>query len=166
MYTVNLTIAPVFNDDCTEIIDLILPIQQIEFNVPITIEAQPDLLDIEANYHHRGGNFWGAKIDGELVGTIALINTGHNACALRKMFVKKDFRGREYGIAQKLLETLLAYCKEHNITDVYLGTVDMLKAAHRFYEKNNFNNIPVTDLPSYFPRMMADNKFYHLHLGI
>jgi hypothetical protein len=41
-----------------------------------------------------------------------------------------------------------------------------LKAAHRFYEKNNFNNIPVTDLPSYFPRMMADNKFYHLHLGI
>lgn len=166
MNTINLTIAPIFNDDCTEIIDLILPIQQIEFNVPITIEGQPDLLDIEANYHQLGGNFWGAKIDGELVGTIALLNTGHNACALRKMFVKKEFRGKEYGIAQKLLETLLTYCREQKITDVYLGTVDMLKAAHRFYEKNDFNNIEVAELPSYFPRMMADNKFYHLHLAV
>jgi len=162
----NLTIAPIFNDDCTEIIDLILPIQQIEFNVPITIEAQPDLLDIESNYHQVGGNFWGAKMDGELAGTIALMNIGHNACALRKMFVKKEYRGKEHGIAQKLLETLLAYCREQNITEVYLGTVDMLKAAHRFYEKNDFNLIKVTDLPSYFPRMMADNRFYHLHLGI
>jgi len=166
MNVMNLTIAPIFNDDCTEIIDLILPIQQIEFNVPITIEAQPDLLDIESNYHQVGGNFWGAKIDGELAGTIALMNIGHNACALRKMFVKKEYRGKEHGIAQKLLETLLAYCREQNITEVYLGTVDMLKAAHRFYEKNDFNLIKVTDLPSYFPRMMADNRFYHLHLGI
>jgi len=164
MSTINLTISPIFNEDCQLVIDLILPIQQIEFNVPITIEGQPDLLDIESNYQQHGGNFWGAKLDGELVGTIALLNTGHNAGALRKMFVKKEFRGREYGIAQQLLETLLAYCSEKNITDVYLGTVDMLKAAHRFYEKNDFNRIEVADLPSYFPRMMADNKFYHLHL--
>jgi N-acetylglutamate synthase-like GNAT family acetyltransferase len=165
MNTINLTIAPASNDDCKDIIDLILPIQQIEFNVPITIEGQPDLLDIESNYHQTGGNFWTAKIDGELVGTIALLYIGHNACALRKMFVKHEFRGKEYGIAQKLLDTLLAYCHEQNITDVYLGTVDMLKAAHRFYEKNDFTEILITDLPSYFPRMMADNKFYHLHLA-
>ncbi|EDM38022.1 acetyltransferase, GNAT family protein [Pedobacter sp. BAL39] len=166
MSTINLTITQIFNDDCKEVIDLILPIQQIEFNVPITIEGQPDLLDIESNYHQTGGNFWAAKVDGELVGTIALLNTGHNACALRKMFVKKEFRGKEYSIAQKLLETLVAYCRENNITEIYLGTVDMLKAAHRFYEKNDFNLIEVTDLPSYFPRMMADNKFYHLHLDL
>ena len=166
MNTINLTIAPIFNNDCEQIIDLILPIQQIEFNVPITIEGQPDLLDVETNYHQGGGNFWGAKINGELVGTIALINTGNNAGALRKMFVKKEFRGREYGIGQQLLEVLVAYCREKNITDIYLGTVDMLKAAHRFYEKNNFNRIEVEDLPAYFPRMMADNRFYHLHLAI
>lgn len=166
MNTVNLTIAPIFNDECKSIIDLILPIQQIEFNVPITIEGQPDLLDIETNYHREGGNFWAAKIEGELVGTIALMNTGHHAAALRKMFVKKEFRGREYGIAQQLLETLIDDCRKKDIRDIYLGTVDMLKAAHRFYEKNNFNPIAVTDLPSYFPRMMADNKFYHLHLNV
>jgi len=166
MSTINLTISPIFNDDCNAVIDLILPIQQIEFNVPITIEGQPDLLDIESNYRQTGGNFWAAKVDSELIGTIALLNTGHNACALRKMFVKKEFRGREYSIAQKLLETLVAYCRENDIYDIYLGTVDMLKAAHRFYEKSGFHVIAVTDLPSYFPRMMADNKFYHLHLDL
>ena len=45
-----ISIEPVYNDRCREIIDLILPIQQIEFNVPVTIEGQPDLLDIETNY--------------------------------------------------------------------------------------------------------------------
>jgi hypothetical protein len=40
MNNMSLTITPIFNDDCSAIIDLILPIQQIEFNVPITIEYQ------------------------------------------------------------------------------------------------------------------------------
>jgi GNAT superfamily N-acetyltransferase len=121
-------------------------------------------LDIEANYIRPGGGFWGAIHEGELIGTIALIDTGHCAGALRKMFVKKEFRGKEPGVAQELLAILIEYCKEKGITDLYLGTVDMLKAAHRFYERNSFQRIKVEDLPSYFPRMMADNVFYHLHL--
>lgn len=159
-----ITISQINNAYCDRIISLILPIQQIEFNVPVTLEGQPDLLDIEVNYQQEGGNFWGAILEDELVGTIALINTGHQAGALRKMFVKKEFRGKEYGIAQLLLEKLIEFCKENSISDIYLGTVDMLKAAHRFYEKNGFQEIDVTTLPDYFPRMVADNKFYHRHL--
>ena len=54
-----LTITSLFNDSAEQILNLILPIQQFEFNVPLTREAQPDLLDIEAFYHQAGGNFWG-----------------------------------------------------------------------------------------------------------
>ncbi|WEK21718.1 MAG: GNAT family N-acetyltransferase [Candidatus Pedobacter colombiensis] len=145
-----------------QIINLILPIQQIEFNVPVTLEDQPDLLNIESFYQQGGGNFWGAKYNDELVGTIALINTGHKACALRKMFVKKEFRGNEFGIAQLLLDKFIQFCRDNDITDIYLGTVDILKAACRFYEKNGFTEIKMASLPEYFPRMAADNKFYHL----
>jgi GNAT superfamily N-acetyltransferase len=160
----SITIAPLTNAYCQQIVDLILPIQQIEFNVPITLEGQRDLLDIEANYIRPGGGFWGAIREGELIGTIALMDTGHAAGALRKMFVKKEFRGKELGVAQQLLKILIDYCRGHAITDLYLGTVDMLKAAHRFYERNGFQRIKAEDLPSYFPRMRADNVFYHLHL--
>jgi len=159
------TIRSIDNQFCEEIIDLILPIQQVEFNVPVTIEDQPDLHDIETNYHQTGGGFWGAIANNELVGTIALIATGYNAGAIRKMFVKKDFRGKEAGIAQQLLDQLVAYCKTVQIKDLYLGTVDKLAAARRFYERNNFKEIKKSDLPSYFPVMNADNVFYHLHLN-
>ncbi|WP_214071598.1 GNAT family N-acetyltransferase [Mucilaginibacter sp. dw_454] len=159
-----LTIKPIYNDFCRQIIDIILPIQQIEFNVPVTLEAQPDLLDIETNYHQTGGNFWGAFVGEELVGTIALISIGQNGGAIRKMFVKKEYRGKELGAAQQLLEVLLQYCRDKHIADVYLGTVDLLKAAHRFYERNGFVLTDINDFPAYFPRMMADNMFYHLHL--
>ncbi|HEY0298199.1 MAG TPA: GNAT family N-acetyltransferase, partial [Arachidicoccus sp.] len=129
----NYSIQSLDNTFCNEIVNLILPIQQIEFNVPVTLETQPDLLDIESNYQQTGGNFWGAVSNGKLIGTIALIATRHNAGAIRKMFVQKDFRGKELGVAQQLFNTLVAYCRENNIADLYLGTVDMLKAAQRFY---------------------------------
>ncbi|WP_184544788.1 GNAT family N-acetyltransferase [Mucilaginibacter sp. FT3.2] len=158
-------ISQLDNSYCNQIIDIILPIQQIEFNVPITLESQPDLLDIESNYHQTGGNFWGAKIDDELVGTIALIAIDGNAGAIRKMFVRKEYRGKELGIAQLLLDELVTYCKQKQITALYLGTVDVLKAAHRFYEKNGFTQLTKTDLPKSFPLMGADNIFYELHLG-
>ena len=157
-----LTITPIYNDHCKQILDLILPIQQIEFNVPVTLEGQPDLLDIETHYHNTKGGFWGAKNGDELVGSIALIGFGSNSGAIRKMFVKKEFRGKENGAAQQLLETLITFCKEKEITNLYLGTVDMLKAAHRFYEKNGFIKMNSEDMPANFPRMMGENVYYHL----
>lgn len=158
-------ISSLNNTYCQQIIDIILPIQQIEFNVPITLEAQPDLLDIETNYHQTGGNFWGAIYNEQLVGTIALIAFGDNAAAIRKMFVLKEYRGKELGIAQLLLNNLIDYCKQNNIAHIYLGTVEMLKAAHRFYEKNGFTRLAKQDLPESFPLMAADTIFYELHLN-
>ena len=159
-----LTIKPIYNDYCEQVIDLILSIQQKEFGLTITINQQLDLLDLETNYHQGGGNFWGAFFGGELIGTIALINCGHNSGCIRKMFVKKEYRGKELGTAQQLLGTLLQYCSEKEITHIYLGTVHQLKAAHRFYERNGFTMIAVDDLPPYFPLMLTDNMFYQLHL--
>jgi GNAT superfamily N-acetyltransferase len=159
-----ITIATIFNDHCQQILGLILPIQQIEFNVPITLEDQPDLLDIATHYYHTGGGFWGAKIDDELIGTIALIATENNAGTIRKMFVKKEYRGKETGTAQLLLNTLINYSREAEIKDLYLGTVDMLKAAHRFYERNGFERRTSEEMPSCFRRMGGENLYYHLHL--
>lgn len=153
------------NQFCEAIIGLILPIQQIEFNVDIDLAAQPDLLDIEKNYNGSGGAFWGAILNGELIGTIALIAVPeHQSGAIRKMFVKKEFRGKDLGVAQALLKTLLAYCEDNNLNEVYLGTKDVLQAACRFYERNGFKPVAMEDLPVYFPRMAVDNVFYSLDL--
>ncbi|MRX68587.1 Acetyltransferase (GNAT) family protein [Flavobacterium resistens] len=157
-------IIPIENKFENVIADLILNIQINEFNVPITREDQPDLFNIQNFYYAGGGGFWGAFINAELVGTIALVKFDEHSAAIRKMFVKKEFRGKEFSIAQKLLETLIEYCKENGIDDLYLGTVAILEAALRFYEKNDFVRIEKESLPEKFPLMKPDNVFCHLTL--
>jgi GNAT superfamily N-acetyltransferase len=159
-----LEIQPIGDSYSEQAIDLILTIQQKEFNIPITIEDQPDLLQIESFYAEAGGNFWGAFVNGELVGSIALVKFDERAGAIRKMFVKKEFRGKELNIAQELLEVLITFCHKNGIDDLYLGTITVLKAAQRFYERNHFVKIEKGNLPDKFPLMSADDIFYHLHI--
>jgi GNAT superfamily N-acetyltransferase len=159
-----LQIQPLDNTYSEQVIELILNIQQKEFNIPITVHDQPDLMQIESFYQEKGGNFWGAFVDGELVGSIALVKFDKTAGAIRKMFVKKEFRGKELNIAQILLEILISFCRENGIGDLYLGTVSVLKAAQRFYERNHFTEIEKGKLPDLFPLMSADDIFYHLKI--
>jgi N-acetylglutamate synthase-like GNAT family acetyltransferase len=144
----------------TGVIDLILPIQQEEFGVELTIEDQPDLLAIPAFYQHGNGNFWTALHEGTVVGSVALVDIGNNAVALRKMFVAKEFRGKEQGISKRLLDTVFEWCKQKKIDKIFLGTVGIYHSAHRFYELNGFKEISQSELPETFPRMHVDTVFY------
>ena len=141
---------------------LILNIQQNEFNVPVTISDQPDLLDIEDFYFRNDGNFWVAVENERVRGTIALIDMGNRQSALRKMFVHKDYRGKEKGIGQLLLNTLINWCRQKGINEVYLGTVEQLHAAKRFYERNGFVKVDKATLPETFPLMPVDTEFFKL----
>ena len=142
------------------VIQLILNIQQNEFGVPITINDQQDLLTIESFYKKDNGNFWIALSDNKLIATIALIDIGNGEGTLRKMFVDQNFRGQQYGVAKLLLATLFSWAAHHQIHSIYLGTTEVLKASHRFYEKNNFLQIPKQHLPVNFPLMQVDTRFY------
>lgn len=143
-----------------DIIDLITTIQIEEFGVATSAEKQPDLKDIPGFYQAGNGNFWLASSNGELAGTIALKDVGGNVGALRKMFVKKEYRGKEKGIAAALVTTLLNWGKQHEIREIYLGTVDVYHAAHRFYEKNGFVEVTREEVPDSVPLMDVDVKYY------
>ena len=145
-----------------QLVKLILDIQQLEFNVPITAADQPDLFMIDDFYRKNGGEFWIAVSDEKVVGSIALIKIGNRSGVIRKMFVAKEFRGKDFGIAQNLFETLILYCKEREVDSLYLGTINRLEAALRFYERNGFEIISKESLPSDFPIMPVDNVFCKL----
>ncbi|WP_044528928.1 GNAT family N-acetyltransferase [Herbaspirillum sp. B65] len=144
------------------VVDLILPIQQQEFDIPITLEGQPDLKDIAGFYQKGLGNFWVALDAGKVVGSISLLDIGNQQVALRKMFVAASHRGKEHGTAVRLLEGALAWAREQGVHQVFLGTTAKFLAAHRFYEKNGFRLIEKSDLPAAFPVMVVDTRFYAL----
>jgi GNAT superfamily N-acetyltransferase len=143
-----------------QVIDLIVYIQREEFNIAITAGEQPDLQNIPGFYQKDNGNFWLAIAGNAVVGTIALLDIGNGRGALRKMFVHKDYRGKAYGVGQALLNQLLAWAQQKSFTEIYLGTTEKFIGAHRFYEKNNFQEVAVAALPKEFPRMAVDVKFY------
>jgi len=149
----------------SQIIELILTIQQKEFNIPVTLEAQPDLQKIPEIYQTGKGNFWVALNDKLPVGTIGLIDIGENKGVIRKMFVHPVYRGKVHGVSLQLLHTLLQWAAQKEMKSLYLGTVGKLHAAHRFYEKNGFTRIPKQELPKKFPLMNVDTIFYKYEIN-
>ncbi|WP_409526027.1 GNAT family N-acetyltransferase [Nitrincola sp. MINF-07-Sa-05] len=99
-------------------------------------------------------------MNGYVVGTISLLDIGNGEAALRKMFVHPEFRGREYGVSSSLLHHALNFARSNEVENIYLGTTAQFIAAHRFYEKNGFIEIPRSRLPQAFPIMAVDSKFY------
>jgi N-acetylglutamate synthase-like GNAT family acetyltransferase len=145
-----------------EVIAHIVGIQR-EFGIQITAAEQPDLRDVAAFYQRGGGGFWLAIADGAVIGTIALKVASPGKVALRKMFVARPWRGREFGVGAGLLAAALRHCEQNGIGDIYLGTTEDFKAAHRFYEKNGFVRIQKAELPAGFPMVAVDTVFYWCH---
>jgi len=160
MSSSSLTLRPYQAGDEQAIAALIVPIQREEFDIPITLEEQVDLADIDGFYTQGCGGFWVAVDDDKIVGTIGLLDITNNQAALRKMFVAKNHRGSDKGVAISLLNHLVEQANSRGVREIYLGTTSDFIAAHRFYEKNGFNQYSKTDLPARFPIMAVDSRFY------
>jgi N-acetylglutamate synthase-like GNAT family acetyltransferase len=139
---------------------LIVAIQRDEFGFDIDLARQPDLSEIPAFYQSGVGNFWVALDGDKVVGTIALKDIGERFVALRKMFVAATYRGAEWGVAAKLLDTAVSWANQHDVLSIFLGTTEKFRAAHRFYEKHGFSLIEKASLPSSFLFMPVDTRFY------
>lgn len=150
--------------DEKDVMALIVPIQREEFGIEISAEDQPDLMQIQSFYQTGTGDFWLARRQGEVIGTIGLKDIGNGEVALRKMFVAAPWRGREFGVAKQMLELLIETSKKRGVKRIYLGTTERFLAAHRFYEKHGFELIEQQDLPASFPLMVVDTRFYALVL--
>ncbi|GLQ33583.1 GNAT family N-acetyltransferase [Litoribrevibacter albus] len=147
------------------IIQLIVGIQRSEFDLDITADDQPDLMNIQDFYITGKGNFWVAVDNDHVVGTISLLDIGDDTVALRKMFVAESHRGKEKGVANQLLNTAFDWAEANQLKAIYLGTTSKFLAAHRFYEKNGFSEILKSALPEAFPIMTVDTKFYKREIG-
>ncbi|MDQ0045857.1 N-acetylglutamate synthase-like GNAT family acetyltransferase [Paenibacillus polymyxa] len=131
-----------------EVIKLILHIQNVEYEVGISLKEQPDILDIHSNYINDGGNFWIALNDnGEVVGSIGLQKKNKEVAVLKKFFVYKDYRGKEFGTGKKLYEALLDFAKKQGFSKIILDTPSKATRSHGFYKKVGFKEINKEDLP-------------------
>lgn len=139
--------------------DLVLRILNEEYRMGLTLDELPDLADIHATYR-RGdaGNFWVAVVADAVVGCIGVLPLAGTDFELRRMYVDPACRGR--GIAQRLLDVALAWCRERGVGDLYLETNAQWKTAHHIYEKTGFVPVAREALPAGFPIVRVATGFY------
>lgn len=151
------TILPFEDHHQAEIDELLNEIQK-EFDLPF---RNPNSVSV-SEYVASGNCFWVALHENQVIGTIGLSRFDSNTGVLRNMFVAKEHRGGEANVATHLLNKALDEAKSLDYKAVYLGTMDQFKAAQKFYSKNMFVQIPVTELPENMSFNPVDTLFYIL----
>lgn len=89
-----------------------------------------------------------ATVSGEIAGCCALRRLDGvdytNACEMKRLYVRPQFRGM--GLGRRLAETILDQARQAAFSCVLLDTLDDMEAARALYDELGFEDIP----PYYF----------------
>lgn len=159
-----ITITGYQESDRDDIIRLVLHCQNDGTRPLVTVEDQPELLHIQEKYIENGGNFWVAKDDGKLAGSIGLINCGNGIGILKKFFVYEPYRGKPHHLGQQLYQKLLIFAAAHEIKTLLLDTPANTNRAHKFYDNAGFVQITKEELPVEYDYPYDNCHFFRLDL--
>ena len=98
-----------------------------------------DLLNPKESIIDKGGEIFFALIDGNVIGTVAMIRSADRIYELAKMTVDINYRGN--GVANKLMDQCLDYAINNNAQQIYLITNDTLVIARNLYDKYGFKEV-------------------------
>lgn len=144
----SISIVPYRDEFRNQVVELILHIQNVEANVGITAEDQPDILSIKTSYLDNHGGFWLAlQGNREVVGTIGLQRKASAIGVLKKFFVNSAYRGMKDGPAKQLYSALIDYSVAEGIRTIVLDTPAVATRSHAFYKRAGFKQIEKADLP-------------------
>ena len=111
-----------------------------------------DLDNIDKHYLQSGGVFYVGIVDGAIIGTSAVRRIDNNRCEIKRIYVRKDFRGRGFG--RELFLKALEFAGQ-NYSVAVLKTDARLTDAIGLYLKNGFSVAGEEDGVVYFSKNMT-----------
>ena len=94
-----------------------------------------------------GGQIFFVVVDGNVLGTCAVIRLSDDVYELAKMAVAAEARGRGYG--DLLIESAIDFAKQSGAERLILLSNTLLKPAIALYQKHGFKSVPITDAHDY-----------------
>lgn len=152
-------------EDRDEVIALVLHCQNDGTRPFVSVDDQPELLNIREKYMKNGGCFWVAEDNGKIAGSIGLMNFGNGIAVLKKFFTYEEYRSAPCHLGRRLYEKLLRYAEDTGIKELYLDTPKNTDRAHRFYERAGFNKVGMEQVPVLYDYPYEDSDFFYLDLG-
>jgi putative acetyltransferase len=108
-----------------------------------------DLKDINSYYLSKDGAFFVGIDNGRVVGTAGVRKLEENMCEIRRIYLKKEYRGK--GNGEKLFLAALNFA-EKNCAGALLKTDPALKKAINIYLKHVFSFVMKKDGYMYFEK--------------
>lgn len=135
-------IKPADNAQVRELIDEIM---RDEFGASAQAYARHDLDDPAAYYSGAKDVFLVAEKDGKIIGTVAIKEDSPDTALLRRVFVRREFRGKGYG--DRLMRSALKFCFARHYQNINFRGTDKMQKALKLCLKQGFHeeNIVATD---------------------
>jgi N-acetylglutamate synthase-like GNAT family acetyltransferase len=89
-----------------------------------------------AKTHNDRERIWIVEQDGQIAGSIAIVEATEKEAQLRWLLLAPDLRG--CGIGRFLVEEALDFCKQQGYSTVFLWTVSLLTVATKLYQSVGF----------------------------
>lgn len=132
-----ISIRPATNRDAGRVRELVFGVLREYGLEPAPEGIDRDLDDIEGSYIARGGVFELLEDpEGRLLGTVGLYPFGDGRIELRKMYFRKELRGKGYG--KMVLRRMIGTAREMGYQTMVLETASVLKEAIGLYRKFGF----------------------------
>ena len=145
-----------------QLVDLINYCQNIEAKLNIKMTEQDDIFQISSYYQSKGGNFWIALEENQVVGSIALLPIGNQTAVLKKFFTYPQFRGQPNRLGAKLYQELLNFAQAINFKRLVLDTPEDETRSHYFYEKHGFKQVTPEQFNANYPYPDRNSRLYEL----
>jgi GNAT superfamily N-acetyltransferase len=108
-------------------------------------------------YRTSQDRLWLAELDGELVGSIAIIRREGDEAQLRWFLLHHGARG--HGLGRRLVEGAVAFCRETSCRSIFLWTVDPLTTATRLYASIGFRRTEVKPRAALWGSTLAEERY-------
>lgn len=92
--------------------------------------------DFIINYNPKRERFWIAEMNGEIVGSIFVVEGSEDTAKLRLLIV--DPKARGLGLGSQLVEECINFSKQAGYKKLVLWTNSVLKEARHIYQKKGF----------------------------
>jgi GNAT superfamily N-acetyltransferase len=140
-----LKIREIAQEDNPEIKTIITSIMRDEFQESARAYSIDDVEDACSHYCGKNEVFYVAENDGHIIGTVGIKNDAPHTALLRRLFLKKEYRGKGYGA--KLVHEALEFCRKHGYKKVIFRGTDAMRAAFKTCLKNGFKEKDILVLP-------------------
>ena len=107
------------------------------------------------NFNAEKERAWIAECDGQIAGSVFVVQDNETTARLRLLYVEPKVRG--LGLGQQLVDQCIHFARDGGYAQLVLWTNDVLTTARRLYEKNEFRLVSSSAHRSFGKDLIGQN---------